>query len=69
MTIVSGRSFSIRRSIPRRAARVSRRCLADWEADKREQFEERWPQVQAVLGAFEELGIYLLDVSPGNIGS
>ena len=39
----------------------------DWEADKREQFEGRWPSVQAVLGAFEELGIYLLDVSPSNI--
>jgi hypothetical protein len=40
---------------------------ADWEAEKREQFEERWPAVQKVLTAFEELGIYLLDVSPGNI--
>jgi hypothetical protein len=38
-----------------------------WEADKREQFEERWPQVQAILRSFEELGIYLLDVSPANI--
>jgi hypothetical protein len=41
---------------------------ADWEADKREQFEGRWPAVQEVLAAFEELGIYLLDVSPSNIG-
>lgn len=40
---------------------------ADWEADKREQFEGRWARVQKVLAAFEELGIYLLDVSPGNI--
>jgi hypothetical protein len=40
---------------------------ADWEADKREQFEGRWPAVQEVLAAFEELGIFLLDVSPGNI--
>ena len=40
---------------------------AEWEAEKQEQFEERWPTVQAVLGAFEELRIYLLDVSPGNI--
>jgi hypothetical protein len=40
----------------------------DWEAEKREQFEERWPIVQKVLDAFEEMGIYLLDVSPGNIG-
>jgi hypothetical protein len=41
---------------------------ADWEAEKREQFEGRWPMVEKVLAAFEELGIYLLDVSPGNIG-
>jgi hypothetical protein len=40
---------------------------ADWEADKREQFEGRWPVVQKVLTAFEGLGIYLLDASPGNI--
>jgi len=40
---------------------------ADWEADKREQFEGRWPSAQAILGAFEEFGIYLLDVSPSNI--
>ncbi len=38
-----------------------------WEAEKREQFEARWPVVKKVLGAFEELGVYLLDVSPGNI--
>ena len=39
----------------------------EWETEKREQFEGRWPAVQKVLAAFEELGIYLLDVSPGNI--
>ena len=41
---------------------------ADWEAEKSEQFEGRWPVVQKVIEAFEELGIYLLDVSPSNIG-
>ena len=41
---------------------------ADWEAERREQFEARWPMVERILAAFEELGIYLLDVSPGNIG-
>ncbi len=40
---------------------------ADWEAEKREQFEGRWPTVEKILAAFEEFGIYLLDVSPGNI--
>ena len=41
---------------------------ATWEEEKKEQFEARWPAVQEVLAAFERLGIYLLDVSPGNIG-
>jgi hypothetical protein len=40
---------------------------ADWETEKREQFEQRWPRVQEVLNAFAELGIYLMDVSPANI--
>jgi hypothetical protein len=38
-----------------------------WEDEKREQFEAQWPQVRRVLDAFEARGIYLLDVSPGNI--
>jgi len=38
-----------------------------WEAEKREQFEQRWRVVQAILEGFEEFGIYLLDVTPGNI--
>lgn len=41
---------------------------ADWETEKREQFEERWPLVERIRDAFETLGIYLLDVSPSNIG-
>lgn len=45
----------------------SEEIWADWEADKREKFEDRWPQVQRVLDAFEALGVYLLDVSPSNI--
>ncbi len=39
----------------------------DWEAEKREQFEDRWPEVQRLLDAFQAMGIYLLDVSPSNI--
>jgi len=38
-----------------------------WEAEKREQFEERWAKVQDVLSALEELDIYMVDVSPSNI--
>jgi hypothetical protein len=41
--------------------------MEDWEADQREKFETRWPEVQAVMSAFEEFGIYLLDISPANI--
>ena len=40
---------------------------AEWEAEKREQFEARWPTVKAVLAALEELNIHMLDVSPSNI--
>jgi hypothetical protein len=41
---------------------------ATWEEEKREQFDWRWPVVKEVLAAFGRLGIYLFDVSPGNIG-
>jgi hypothetical protein len=40
---------------------------ADWEAEKQEQFEARWPKVQAVLTELETLNIYMVDVSPSNI--
>ena len=39
----------------------------DWEAGKRDQFEARWPEVQAVLAALEQWDIYMVDVSPSNI--
>lgn len=39
----------------------------EWEAEKRDQFESRWPEVQAVLGALEAMDIYMVDVSPSNI--
>ena len=45
----------------------SEEIWADWEADKREKFEDRWPEVRRILDAFEELGVHLLDVSPSNI--
>jgi hypothetical protein len=38
-----------------------------WEADKREKFGPRWPQVQSVLAALENHGIHMLDVNPGNV--
>lgn len=40
---------------------------ADWEQEKMEQFEDRWPQVLDVISEFRRYGIYLSDVKPGNI--
>jgi hypothetical protein len=40
---------------------------ADWESQKREQFEHLWPQVQVVLRKLKALGIHMVDVSPSNI--
>jgi len=40
---------------------------AEWEMEKREQFEARWPAVQSVLGALEAMDIHMVDVSPSNI--
>ncbi len=40
---------------------------AEWESEKSEQFDVRWPTVQRVLAALEELDIYMVDVSPSNI--
>jgi hypothetical protein len=39
----------------------------EWEAGKRELFEARWPRVEKILAALEELDIYMVDVSPSNI--
>jgi len=38
-----------------------------WEADKREKFGERWPEVKAVLAALEAYGVHMLDVKPGKV--
>ena len=45
----------------------SEEAWAEWEVEKREQFEGRWPKVQDVLAALEELDIHMFDVSPSNI--
>jgi hypothetical protein len=49
------------------APEFSDEVLADWRADKVEQFGDRWPEVQAILRELESFGIYMEDVSPGNI--
>jgi len=39
----------------------------EWEVEKCEQFDVRWPKVQAVLGKLKMLDIHMVDVSPSNI--
>ena len=45
----------------------SEEIWAAWEIEQQEQFEKRWPKVQAVLADLEELDIHLIDISPSNI--
>ncbi|HEX6983967.1 MAG TPA: hypothetical protein VF170_01260 [Planctomycetaceae bacterium] len=40
---------------------------AEWEAEKMEQFEDKWPTVRQLIAAFRCWGIYLADVKPGNV--
>ena len=41
--------------------------LAQWDEERAEIFGERWPEVTRVLVALQALGVYLLDINPGNI--
>ena len=41
--------------------------LADWEAEKHEQFGTRWAEVKAIPGCLEAFDVFMLDVHPGNI--
>ena len=45
----------------------SEEVLADWRAEKEEQCEGRWPEVQSVLRSLEAFGVFMIDVNPGNI--
>jgi hypothetical protein len=45
----------------------SEEVMAEWEADKREQFGSRWPEAQAIVNELESYGIFMADVNPGNI--
>jgi hypothetical protein len=49
------------------APKFSQEIWSEWEAQKSEQFDALWPKVQAILRAFEELGVHIIDVSPSNI--
>lgn len=41
--------------------------MDQWLEEKQDQFGDQWPRVVALLAALERMGIYLLDVHPGNI--
>jgi hypothetical protein len=41
--------------------------LAEWRTEKQEQFGDRWAEVQLILFSLQRYGVYLVDVSPGNI--
>lgn len=45
----------------------SEEVLADWIAEKQEQFGPRWPEVLAILRSLQGYGILMQDVNPGNI--
>jgi hypothetical protein len=50
-----------------RAPGFSEEVLADWRAEKQDQFGTRWPEVETILRALQANGIYLVDVSPSNV--
>lgn len=41
--------------------------MAEWQAEKAEQFGDRWPTVRLLMSSFVPMEIYLADVKPGNI--
>ena len=45
----------------------SAEVLGDWEQEKREQFGQDWPTVQAILRRLQGFGVFLADVTPNNI--
>ena len=45
----------------------SEEVMADWEAEKIEQFGKYWPEVKLIIAVLQVHGIYLMDVHPKNI--
>ena len=41
--------------------------MQEWEEQKIEQFEDRWPIVRSAMSFFKGNGIYLNDIKPGNV--
>jgi hypothetical protein len=49
------------------APEFSEETLAEWQADKREQFGSRWSDVQMILATLAGHRIFVVDVNPNNI--
>jgi hypothetical protein len=47
--------------------KFSEEIWAEWEAQKKDQYGDRWPLVCQVLDSLAEMDIYMIDVSPTNI--
>jgi hypothetical protein len=45
----------------------SEEVLAEWRAEKQEQFGLQWEEVQSILRSLQGFGVFLVDVNPGNI--
>lgn len=45
----------------------SEEVLADWQAEKQEQFGPHWLEVRAIMTELQGHGIFLVDVNPRNI--
>ena len=41
--------------------------MAEWERSKRDEFEDRWPEVLRLMSKFKAMGIHLADVKPSNV--
>jgi hypothetical protein len=45
----------------------SEEVMADWRAEKHDEFGKHWPAVQNIIAAFQIHGVFLVDVRPSNI--
>ena len=63
MTVVRPLRPQLRRRYLDESPEFSEEVMAEWRAEKQEQFEQRWPEVQGVLAALEMYGVFMLDVN------
>jgi hypothetical protein len=48
-------------------AKYSQEEMEAWFEERKELFEDKWPQAKQIIHGFRQHGIYLVDVKPGNI--